>query len=226
MSRRAILATVGIALTAAGALVLAALMTGHMETPQPYVVQRGDTLFVIARAHGVTVDELRAWNRIEGDLIEVGQVLWTWGPGLEPAASSPERPVAVGALSGRATVDRGLERPRPKRCMAGPTEVEEDDGMAASQGLSQGQAAMALDGFVHHVLPCLAGEGAQPAETLRLEITVACSGVVDGVEVLDAGDWPSSVAACVTDTLQFAEFPAHGLPDGDRFEYPLRFTPG
>ena len=36
---------------------------------------RGDTLFLIAKAHEVTVDELREWNGIEGDLIEVGQVL-------------------------------------------------------------------------------------------------------------------------------------------------------
>lgn len=224
MARRALLATLAAAVTCAGVLAIAALMTGNLETPTPYVVQKGDTLFLIARAQGVTVDQLKAWNDLGSDRIEVGQVLLTWGHG--PTAAPQERPVAVGALTGSPRLGPDLERPRPKRCLGGPLDVAEEDGMAASQGLSQGDASVALNGFVHHVLPCLSGEGAQPAGTLRLEITVACSGVVDEVRVLEAGDWPSGVASCVSETLEYAEFPAHGLPDGDTFEYPLRFTPG
>ncbi len=50
-----------------------------VDTPAPamveYVVRPADTLYDIARAHGVSVDDLIAWNRLDGTLIRVGQVL-------------------------------------------------------------------------------------------------------------------------------------------------------
>ena len=51
-----------------------------------YVVQRGDTLGVIAARHGTTVNELVAVNGIfNPNLIYVGQVLKVPGPGTSPA---------------------------------------------------------------------------------------------------------------------------------------------
>jgi membrane-bound lytic murein transglycosylase D len=40
-----------------------------------YRVKRGDTLSSIARRHGITVDSVRALNRIRGTVIQVGQRL-------------------------------------------------------------------------------------------------------------------------------------------------------
>lgn len=40
-----------------------------------YRVRSGDTLYGIARRHGVTVDELRAWNRLRSAALRVGAVL-------------------------------------------------------------------------------------------------------------------------------------------------------
>ncbi|MGE0361194.1 MAG: LysM peptidoglycan-binding domain-containing protein [Vicinamibacterales bacterium] len=37
-----------------------------------YRVRKGDTLYAIARRHGVTVDELRAWNRLRGSALSIG----------------------------------------------------------------------------------------------------------------------------------------------------------
>jgi membrane-bound lytic murein transglycosylase D len=37
-----------------------------------YRVRKGDTLYAIARRHGVTVDELRAWNRLRGSALGIG----------------------------------------------------------------------------------------------------------------------------------------------------------
>ena len=56
-------------------LMVWAMACSSGPTVVQYEVARGDTLFVIAKAHGVTVDDLRRWNGIEGDRIEVGQVL-------------------------------------------------------------------------------------------------------------------------------------------------------
>jgi LysM repeat protein len=40
-----------------------------------YKVQQGDTLYGISRKYGVPVAQLRAWNHLEGDLIQVGETL-------------------------------------------------------------------------------------------------------------------------------------------------------
>ncbi len=45
------------------------------ERPSSVTVRQGDTLSSLARAHGVSTAELRTWNRLDGDLIRVGQVL-------------------------------------------------------------------------------------------------------------------------------------------------------
>ena len=44
------------------------------------VVKRNDSLSVIAKQHRVTVEQLRKWNRIKGDLIFPGQRLWLDAP--------------------------------------------------------------------------------------------------------------------------------------------------
>lgn len=42
---------------------------------ETYTVRRGDTLWDISRANGVTVQQLRSWNGLSGDLLRIGQVL-------------------------------------------------------------------------------------------------------------------------------------------------------
>ena len=56
--------------------------TTRDESPEPapeaapttvlYRVRKGDTLYVIARRHGVTVDDLRAWNNLRGSALSIG----------------------------------------------------------------------------------------------------------------------------------------------------------
>ncbi len=69
--------------------------------PQTYVVQRGDTLLSIATQFGLTVDELRAYNGMDSDIIVVGQELLippptptpgptpTWDPSLPTPTLAP-----------------------------------------------------------------------------------------------------------------------------------------
>ena len=60
--------------------------------------------------------------------------------------------------------------------------------------------------------------------TLGLSITVACTGRVATVRVTDDGGLDASLVSCITDTLRYAPFPAHDLPDGETFGYPMVFS--
>ena len=60
------------------------------EVPaQLHVVQRGETLFTIARRYGTTVADVRALNGLSGDLISVGQQLRVGGGAARPVAAAP-----------------------------------------------------------------------------------------------------------------------------------------
>ncbi|MGD9905436.1 MAG: transglycosylase SLT domain-containing protein [Vicinamibacterales bacterium] len=52
----------------------AVLMAGAETTPAVivYRVRKGDTLYAIARRHGVSVDDLRTWNRLRGSALSIG----------------------------------------------------------------------------------------------------------------------------------------------------------
>jgi len=65
------LRTLGIAL-----LCLAALAPSRVEAEAPVViVKQGDALSLIAKRTGVSVEQIQQWNRLNGDLIRIGQKL-------------------------------------------------------------------------------------------------------------------------------------------------------
>ena len=82
----------------------------------------------------------------------------------------------------------------------------------------------AMNGFLPQTLRCLADVPDRPTQTLMMEVTVACSGVVEHIAVTHHGDWTPEVAACVTGVLTHTPFPAHDLPNGEIFQFPLTFT--
>ncbi len=216
---------------------LAALVGGFwllwLREPEPlrYAVVRGDTLWKIAQQHGVSVQDLRSWNGLQGDLIEVGQLLLIRSPGSAEASGS------VGARAGRSLRDPsaqppsarpGLALPAERPCLAGPTEDQLGDDhdepqLLASHGLSQAQVEAAMNAFVPTLFRCVP-EGVRPNGSLQLQLTVACSGRVAQVEQVDLGGLDGELAACVAETLRYAPFPPHDMPDGFSFRYPLRFS--
>ncbi len=59
------------------------------------VVQPGDALITIARREGVTVAQLKAWNRLDGDMIRIGQRLIVEPPtGAKKGASAALKPAS------------------------------------------------------------------------------------------------------------------------------------
>jgi hypothetical protein len=59
----------------------ASVVSASSESPAEYVVRRGDSLWTIARKHGVSVTELKQANKLRSSVIRVGQKLVV--PGVE-----------------------------------------------------------------------------------------------------------------------------------------------
>ncbi len=193
---------------------------------KPYVehtVVAGDTLSKLAKRYDVTVAELREWNGIEGDLIQVDQVLRV---NIEPPEQLAEVATPAASRRRRSTSsegtpkrDHGLSMPGPETCVKLDTAIGEQ-GMVASAGLDHEQVKGALDVILPHALGCEPDDGVSSL-SMNFEILVGCDGLVDDVDVLDGDMASESYLACVVDVLEYADFPAHDLPDGMRFTYPV-----
>jgi hypothetical protein len=121
------------------------------------------------------------------------------------------------ANNGSAT--QGLSMPRPESCMT--IEGDPDEGeFVLADGLNEMQIRRALDPILPHALKCKPDEGVDMVR-LRFGINVGCNGVVDNVWVDDDDGQSASYVECVSSVLAYADFPAHDMPDGMDFEYPV-----
>ncbi len=113
-----------------------------------------------------------------------------------------------------------LPMPAPKKCLAGPSDVAEGAGptMAGSAGLSEPDIRATMSRFVPKALGCVSGAATFDG-TVETEITVGCDGRVTAVSIEHNNGVPQAVAACLRDTLRYAPFPAHDMPDGYTFGY-------
>jgi len=192
-----------------------------------YVVQGGDTLSAIAGRYEVTVGELKSWNGLTGDLIEIGQELVVAvGRPAEPAVAAPV-PGGGGWTGGAAQLDvstapesgeRGprLVPPAPEPCIPFDADPGEE-GMVAPNGLSYAQTKAALDAVISEALYC--PDAPTGAVQMSFSITVGCDGVVDAVS--PSGGVPASFLGCVSEVIRHADFPAHDIEGGQTFTYPV-----
>ena len=73
-------ATAADAETAAAGDVLTDTAAVEDAEPTVYRVRAGDTLYGIARKHGTTVDQLKAWNKMRGTKLNIGDRLVVQSP--------------------------------------------------------------------------------------------------------------------------------------------------
>lgn len=64
--------------------------TALAQERRTHVVRQGETLFSISRQYDVSVDEIRSWNNLRGNQINIGQRLFVAPPvGSRPTTSQP-----------------------------------------------------------------------------------------------------------------------------------------
>ncbi len=197
--------------------VLAALLVGcgglqedeaarfaiQFRAPTRYTLEKGDTRASVARKWGVTEEELVAWNP-GFDALEPGAVILLHVPeGTVPKEAPKARP-----------------RPRPRR-RCKPIRGQGD--MVAARGLSRAEIQRAVERSFPKINRCLPGSYSGTYEMI-VEIDVGCDGRVTNTYTLSPGVLPASVTRCVEKVFRSTRFPAHDMPDGMSFQYPLQFT--
>ncbi len=108
--------------------------------------------------------------------------------------------------------------PSPESCVELVDDLGEE-GMVASEGLNRMQVKSALDAVLPHALSCPSGDLTEVR--IVFELTVGCNGLVDRVVVEDDDFAPAEFVDCVAETLRYADFPGHDMPDGMTFQYPV-----
>jgi LysM repeat protein len=59
--------------------------------PEWVRIKKGDTLAKIARDRGVSIEDLRSWNRLKGDTLLPGNLLRTRAPSSTPEKANPQK---------------------------------------------------------------------------------------------------------------------------------------
>jgi len=194
---------------------------GDAPAPQ-YTVVKGDTLTGIAKRHSVTVDELLRWNRLTSDRLDVGQVI-----AVGPGSQDPSNEVTVAKRRGGSrSVKSGPRQPAEKPCLKGPSLDDLDDDtpdIRSSVGLTSDQIRVSLNGAMKGLARCF--PSVWPDGVVDLEFTVGCNGRVSNIRVLDSTGVSDEAVRCMVNDLRRVGFPAHDMPDGMIFRYPLTLSP-
>ena len=135
-------------------LWLAASTPSRVEAEAPTViVKQGDALSLIAARAGTSVDQIKEWNRLEGDLIRIGQKLVVGPSSKAGLTSKAERSASVDApevmseasdptdegIDWTPPFDYGAAAPEP------PDTTDDDAARVAARDPSTAVAARAYD---------------------------------------------------------------------------------
>jgi membrane-bound lytic murein transglycosylase D len=57
-----------------------------------HTIQAGETIFRVSKTYGVTVDDIKAWNNLSVNTVEIGQELVILGGNMKPATTITQTP--------------------------------------------------------------------------------------------------------------------------------------
>jgi len=99
-------------------LVSLLLASAAQANPMTYVVEKGDTLYGIAKQHSLTIDQLKQWNGLTSDQLKIGQELTLLNEGSKVSTTALSNTVPK-STSSKATVTVDSLNLRDKGDMAG-----------------------------------------------------------------------------------------------------------
>lgn len=172
-------------------------------------LQEGESLATLAARYGVAEDDLQRWNP---DPLAPGDAVVMFGASAPVALPEPEP----------SPVPSARPRRRRSRCKAQRTDVAEGS-MRTAAGLSEGQIQRAVNKRLGRTRSCLP-PGLSGTYEMVVDITVGCDGRVTNTYTIGRGALSKKTAACVERVFRGMRFPAHDMPDGQSFQYPLTFT--
>jgi len=116
--------------------------------------------------------------------------------------------------------------PKAKECLSGPDagSLSDDRGMMTNNGLSSQQINKAMNKFFPQLSDCM--PDVWPTASIELDFNVGCDGRVSYVSIVKDDGMDFAIQQCIEESFKYAEFPAHDLPDGMDFNYPIQFEPG
>ncbi|HEX8040403.1 MAG TPA: LysM peptidoglycan-binding domain-containing protein [Chryseosolibacter sp.] len=106
-----------------------------------HTVQQKETLFSIARQYGISVDQLRAWNHLQGTDLNIGQTLFVVQPeqqvATRPGVTTPDPPVQTA----KGTEPKTEPRTSPLPAKESPPQ---NDRAVAERTVPKGQSAESI----------------------------------------------------------------------------------
>lgn len=160
------------------------------------------------------------WERIPGlgaDKVEAPPAL----PDKKAHRKTTETNTTLKGTAGMDPDKAWLAPAEPKPCLAGPSEADlPEEGTVSGKGLELGALRSAMSAAATHALPCFADA---PTGAITFDIVAGCDGRVSKIRVAEDGGYPSDVLGCAVEVLRNASLPAHDLPDGQEFSYPLSY---
>jgi len=116
-----------------------------------------------------------------------------------------------------------LSKPSAKRCKSQRTADVGDNGMHGGDGLSSSQIKSSIGRTLGTTRRCVPKD-TRGRFTVIVELKVGCDGRVKNAYTINRGGAPASVTACIEKVLSYTAFPAHDLPDGQSFQYPINYN--
>ncbi|MEZ4323044.1 MAG: LysM peptidoglycan-binding domain-containing protein [Myxococcota bacterium] len=116
-----------------------------------------------------------------------------------------------------------LSMPAAKRCESQRAKAVGEDGMYAGDGLSSAEIKSSLSRTLGTTRRCMP-PGTKGKFQVIVELKVGCNGRVSNVYTINGGGAPGSVTACIEKVLSYTAFPAHDIPDGQSFQYPINYN--